>query len=31
MAKIDAAVTTAIGRYLGARPAPLMPELGEIS
>jgi len=29
--KIDAAVATAIGRYLGARPTPLMPELGEIA
>jgi flagellar assembly protein FliH len=31
IARIDAAVTTAITRYLGARPAPLMPELGEIT
>jgi flagellar assembly protein FliH len=29
--KIDTAVTTAIARYLGARPTPLMPELGEIT
>lgn len=29
--KIDEAVTTAIARYLGARPSPLMPELGEIT
>jgi flagellar assembly protein FliH len=29
--KIDTAVATAIGRYLGARPTPLMPELGEIA
>ena len=28
--KIDAAISTAIGRYLGARPSALMPELGEI-
>jgi flagellar assembly protein FliH len=31
LAKIDAAVATAIARYLGARPTPLMPELGEIT
>ena len=29
--KIDAAISTAIGRYLGARPSALMPELGEIA
>ncbi len=30
-AKTDAVIAEAIGRYLGARPAPLMPELGEIT
>ena len=29
--KIEAAIGTAIGRYLGARPSALMPELGEIA
>ena len=30
-AKIDAAISTAIGRYLGTRPSAVMPELGDIA
>jgi flagellar assembly protein FliH len=31
LAKTDTAIAEAIARYLGARPSPLMPELGEIT